>query len=100
MLRPHLGSHRKIHNGQKIHASVVLGDGSYIPKARPPIDIISLFHIPRSERSKSDWVQFDSDFAQHVVEGFVAGHHGAIETWQSIAMSGAPAWSSKDFPND
>ena len=38
-LRPHLGRGRKIHKGQKIHASLLLASSSYIPKARPYDDI-------------------------------------------------------------
>ncbi|KAJ2929052.1 hypothetical protein H1R20_g8048, partial [Candolleomyces eurysporus] len=35
--KPHLGSSRKIHEGQKIHCSFILGETTsrYIPKARP-----------------------------------------------------------------
>ncbi|KAJ2912081.1 hypothetical protein MD484_g8331, partial [Candolleomyces efflorescens] len=34
--RPHLGSARKIHRGQKIHSSLILAKTEYQPKARPP----------------------------------------------------------------
>jgi len=36
LIRPHLGSPRKIHAGQKIHSSLMLSNNRrYTPKARP-----------------------------------------------------------------
>ncbi|RXW13019.1 hypothetical protein EST38_g12835 [Candolleomyces aberdarensis] len=48
---PHLWSHRKIHDGQKIHYSLVLGktESAYVPKARPPSDNPSFWDTLRNE---------------------------------------------------
>ncbi|KDR70482.1 hypothetical protein GALMADRAFT_76143, partial [Galerina marginata CBS 339.88] len=72
--KPHLGSSRKIHAGQKIHGSLVLsnkmGDG-YTPKARPLGDDPSFWKEARAE-GLGDWLAADLyEFAQTLVEKFL-----------------------------
>jgi len=53
-VRPHLGSGRKIHRGQKIHSSLLRADGStsenYIPNARPFDDDPSFWEKLRDKK--------------------------------------------------
>ncbi|RXW12284.1 hypothetical protein EST38_g13570 [Candolleomyces aberdarensis] len=48
---PHFGSTRKIHEGQKIHYSLVLGktERAYVPKARPPSKNLSFWNTLRND---------------------------------------------------
>ena len=65
-VRPHLGSPWKIHQGQKIHRSVVraLGVGCYIPKACPFNNDLSFWEM-LGDKDKgptsnfSEWLEFD-----------------------------------------
>ena len=67
-VRPHLGSSRKIHQGQKIHISLVPAAGSttenYFPKARPFDDNPSFWQMLSGEEKElnvniSKWLEVD-----------------------------------------
>lgn len=104
MFRFHRGSSRKIHPGQRIHASLLWADVSllrgasvilsdpdqfYIPKARPPIDDPLFWRKLRDYQSHIDFMVLDLyESIQLIVEGLLAGHLGTIATLQEIATSG------------
>jgi len=88
VIRPHLGSSRKIHPGQKIHGSFFLGDMPYTPKARPLEADIGFWETLRSEKFESDWVELELlDKTRVIGERFCAGDPDAIYSLQKIATS-------------
>jgi len=73
-LRPHLGSGRKIHEGQRVHSSLVLARRTeYIPKARPLDDDESFWRHLLDEGATG--LQFRHDWLEHDL---------ADLTWDSI----------------
>ncbi|KDR70478.1 hypothetical protein GALMADRAFT_76068 [Galerina marginata CBS 339.88] len=72
--KPHLGSSRKIHAGQKIHGSLMLSNKmgkDYTPKARPLGDDPSFWAKAHAE-GLGDWLAADLyEFAQTLVEKFL-----------------------------
>ncbi|PPQ69955.1 hypothetical protein CVT26_013291 [Gymnopilus dilepis] len=58
-VKPHLGAGRKIHPGQKIHASLILANRDrYTPKARPP-EYLTGFWEKVGPNVMRDWLEFD-----------------------------------------
>ena len=88
MIRPHLGSSRKFHPGQKIHGSFFLGDIPYTPKARPLGDDIGFWETLRSKRFSSDLVELELyEKTGLVVESFNDKRADAVDSLQKIATS-------------
>ena len=97
LIRPHLGSSRKIHPGQRIHSSLLLGDeasASYNPKARPVNDDSSFWTILRTKGFQSEWLEIDLYKAtQTAMEDYIAGNcNTALHVLNKIATSGKPTW--------
>ena len=73
--RPHFGASRKIHDGQKIHSSLLLGDRlinrmPYTPKARPVRDDPH-FWENAWKNGLGDWQELDLYiYADNLVERF------------------------------
>ena len=87
--RPHLGSTRKIHPGQKIHSSLLLSNKFYHPKARPPEGDITFWDRLRYEEDfRCKWVEFDLyEHAANVMEDFIIDPNNTSHTLCSIAAS-------------
>ncbi|KJA17515.1 hypothetical protein HYPSUDRAFT_124978, partial [Hypholoma sublateritium FD-334 SS-4] len=82
--RPHFGSPRKIHEGQKIHSSLLLAEElfnsePYTPKARPVGDDPSFWQTAR-ENGLGQWLELDLyEYIDNLVKSFVNSHDiGAI----------------------
>ncbi|KIK05052.1 hypothetical protein K443DRAFT_4064 [Laccaria amethystina LaAM-08-1] len=97
--RPHLGSGRKIHRGQKIHSSLVRADGStaenYIPKARPFDDDPSFWEKLRDKKKEhmkdiAGWLELDLyEHSKHAVEKLVTeGDDIALKSLHHTYISG------------
>ena len=71
--RPHLGAGRKIHPGQKIHASLILANRDrYTPRARPP-EHLTGFWEKIGPNVMRDWLEFDVyDEIDEAVSKFLA----------------------------
>ena len=94
-IRPHLGSSRKIHPGQKIHSSLLLDDGAstdYTPMARPVDDDFLFWSKLQADKFKSDWLEIDLYQAtETVLRDYIDGHHDmSFRILQKIATSGEP----------
>jgi len=100
VIRPHLGSSRKIHAGQKIHGSFFLGDMPYTPKARPLGDDTGFWETLRSKRVSSDLVELElHEKTRLVVESFNDQCADAEDSLQKIATSSKLLFLSS-FLND
>jgi len=81
MIRPHLGSPRKIHPGQRIHSSLTLTDktdGEYTPKARPLGDEPGFWKEARTKHSQ--WLELDLyEYADTLVKRLVTESPGIAE---------------------
>jgi len=93
--RPHLGSIRKIHPGQKIHSSLLLSNKVYTPKARAPESDITFWDRLRDEEDfRFKWVEFDLyEHAANVMEDFIVDPDKTSHTLRSIAASSKPVQS-------
>ncbi|KAF8878890.1 WD40-repeat-containing domain protein [Gymnopilus junonius] len=85
------GQARKIHRGQKIHASLVLADPGkkYTPKARPPKDAPTLWE---KLDTFSNWLEFDIyDSIEAIVDKFIIDEeNGAVlEPLKEMVASGS-----------
>ena len=94
-IRPHLGSSRKIHSGQKIHSSLILSDkkrGEYTPKARPP-DEDPNFWARGLAMGLGDWLEPDLYEHTHaLLERLITESPGTVlQTLHQTAMSGTSA---------
>jgi hypothetical protein len=94
LIRPHLGSPRKIHPGQKIHSSLTLTDktdGEYTPKARPLDDDPGFWEEARTKHN--NWLELDLyEYTETLVKQFVTDAPGtALQTLRQTAMSGTTA---------
>ncbi|KJA23408.1 hypothetical protein HYPSUDRAFT_39890 [Hypholoma sublateritium FD-334 SS-4] len=75
--KPHLGSPRKIHAGQKIHSSFFLTSNvhngePYTPKARPLHDDTSFWQLARWEKELRSWLVPDTyEHLDSLVDRFV-----------------------------
>jgi hypothetical protein len=80
--RPHLGSTRKIHPGQKIHSSLLLSKKVYSPKARTPEGDTTFWDRLRKEEGfKRKWVEFDLyEHAANVMDDFIVDPDKASHT--------------------
>jgi len=100
--RPHLGSTRKIHPGQKIHSSLLLFNRVYNPKARPPEGDITFWDNLRNEEGfKCKWVEFDLyEHAANVMEDFiqVVDPDNTSHTLRNIAASSKSAQFHECLP--
>ncbi|KAJ2935860.1 hypothetical protein H1R20_g1235, partial [Candolleomyces eurysporus] len=100
--KPHLGSSRKIHEGQKIHCSFILGETTsrYIPKARPHDNTQSnkrsFWSNLRNNglREKSKLLEFDAFYrAADAVSKLLAGEEIDDLLTQIVADGTGPqAW--------
>ena len=85
LVRPHLGSPRKIHEGQKFHTSFVLAEdfkvGRYVPKARPPTSNENVESFWKSATAQSLEHQLSDHFGK-VVESFFNTHKSDFESEQ------------------
>ena len=93
--RPHLGSSRKIHTGQKIHSSLTLSDNTqYTPKARPLVDNPNFWMEART-KGLGDWLAMDLyEYTETLVEKLITGRTGTVTVMQTLretAMSGPSA---------
>ena len=92
--RPHPGSSRTIHPGQKIHSSVTLANSSvikkYIPEARPLEGSVSFsqnFWDPEWKDLRTS-VEFDLDeHLEEAIEAIVANPNNA-NAWQILRQVG------------
>ncbi|KAF9526328.1 WD40-repeat-containing domain protein [Crepidotus variabilis] len=88
--KPHLGASRKIHDGQKIHSSLLRADlattAEYTPQARPPRDGSRFWNTLRTEdKFKSPWLELDLyEAAENAVTMFLNNQNSAL---REIAMS-------------
>ena len=94
--RPHLGVARRIHDGQKIHSSL-LADGKlgndYTPKARPFVDDPNdpSFWDSARENGLGQWVQLDvEEYVKNLVERFVdqVDSDALLKNLHQVALSG------------
>ncbi|KJA24886.1 hypothetical protein HYPSUDRAFT_452805, partial [Hypholoma sublateritium FD-334 SS-4] len=74
--KPHLGSRRKIHEGQKIHSSILLAEelikGEYIPKARPLNDNIFFWNTANLDKGLGQSLELElCDYIDNVVKRFI-----------------------------
>jgi hypothetical protein len=93
LIRPHLGSSRKIHPGQKIHSSLTLSNNTkYTPKARP-LDDDPLFWVHAHENGLGDWLELDLyEYTETLVERLIGERPGtALQTLRETVMSGTSA---------
>jgi len=95
LIRPHLGSSRKIHPGQKIHGSLILSDktrGEYIPKARP-LDGDPTFWEKARTKGLGDWLERDLYEQTHaLLQRLITESPGTVlQTLRQTAMSGTSA---------
>lgn len=67
-MRPHVGSGRRIHDGQKIHQSFMVYHGdTYVPKARPTMGDVNFWKKCREDHgTRSIWLE--SDFKKYAGE--------------------------------
>ena len=91
LIRPHLGSPRKIHPSQKIHSSLTLTDktdGEYTPKAHPLDDDPGFWEEARTKHS--NWLELDLyEYTETLVKQLVTHGPGTtLQTLHQIAMSG------------
>jgi len=95
-VRPHLGSSRKIHVGQKIHGSLTLTDKTrYTPKARPPKNDPPFWDIVRKE-GLGEWQAVDLyEYTQTLVEKFV--NDGDSTVWQILRQTATSGMSARSF---
>jgi hypothetical protein len=92
LIRPHLGSSRKIHRGQKIHGSLVLSDNkNYTPKACPLYDGPSFWKDART-KGLGDRLELDLyEYAQTLVKNVISEPSGAaLQNLQQTAIWGTP----------
>ena len=91
--RPHLGSPRKIHPGQKVHSSVLLSNKVYNPIARPPGGDTTFWDRLRHEKDfRCQWVEFDLyEHATNVMEDFIVDPNNTSRTLRNIAASSKSA---------
>ena len=91
MSRPHLGSVRKIHSGQKIHNSL-LSKHVYNPRARPPEDDVAFWDRLRKEEDfRGKWVEFNLfEHAESAMEDFILDPNTTSQTLRRIAGSSEP----------
>ena len=90
LIRPHLGSSRKIHSGQKIHGSLTLSNNTnYTPKARPLDDNPNFWENAR-KNGLGDWLERDLyEYTYTLVEKLVGGRPGtALQTLRETVISG------------
>jgi len=79
LIRPHLGSSRKIHPGQKIHSSLLLSDNRHY------------FWQARSD-GLGDWLELDLyEYTQTLVWMLINETPGTLQTLHQTAMSGTLA---------
>jgi hypothetical protein len=93
LIRPHLGSPRKIHSGQKIHSSLMLSNNTkYTPKALP-LDNDPGFWEEVRRKGLGDWLERDLyEYTLTLVKSLVGECPGtALQTLEQTAMSGTPA---------
>jgi hypothetical protein len=95
LIRPHLGSSRKIHRGQKIHSSLVLSDktrGEYTPKACPLEGGPDFWEKVRT-KGLGDWLERDLyEYTETLVNRLIGKDPGtALQTLRQTAISGTPA---------
>jgi hypothetical protein len=101
-IRPHLGSCRKIHDGQKIHSSLLLADAlgsSYTPKARP-LDIVNpdgSFWKNLGQPQLSHWVEADLyQYTRTLANALLSVQNYTVvsQNLRQTARSGKPTQSS------
>jgi hypothetical protein len=90
LIRPHLGSPRKLHPGQKIHSSLMLSDkAKYTPKARPLNDDN---FWDKGLKGLGDWLEYDlHEETQTLVKSLIidTAYTGtALQTLRQTAMWG------------
>jgi hypothetical protein len=103
VIRPHLGSSRKIHRGQRIHSSLMLTDKThreYTPKARPLGDDPNFWENARTTGLR-DWLELDLyEYTETLVKCLGTEHpiNGTtLQTLRQTAISGKPAPSLRHF---
>ncbi|KAF8883655.1 WD40-repeat-containing domain protein [Gymnopilus junonius] len=90
--KPHLGKGRKIHPGQKIHASFVLAKQTYVPRALPPQQVEDFWQGLKPESDDSEWLEFDLyDSIDFTVDNFIhtSGTDSAFQLPSNVAISGS-----------
>ncbi|KAJ2931038.1 hypothetical protein H1R20_g6050, partial [Candolleomyces eurysporus] len=89
--KPHLWSNRKIHDGQKIHSSLILAgpDSRYVPKASPPGNNSSVFWNQLRDAglgNRSGWLEIDLvDSTRTIVKRLLEGNEDVLNTLDQIA---------------
>ncbi|TFK27480.1 WD40 repeat-like protein [Coprinopsis marcescibilis] len=94
--KPHLGSSRKIHHGQKIHSSFILGEDQkgYIPKARPP-DVAQNDEAKQfwgaiysdGLMNKDDWLEIDLvQYVKTLVKKFIDGNGNSKDSLDKLSL--------------
>ena len=100
LIRPHLGSSRKIHSSQKIHSSLTLSNKTnYTPKARPLDDDPDFWENAR-KTGLGNWLELDLyGYTHALVERLIGESPGtALQTLRQTAMSGTSAHFLTIFP--
>ena len=97
-VRPHLGSGRKIHKGQKIHMSLVWAAGSkgeeYTPRARPFGNDPLFWEKLRGQEEErmaniSEWLELDLyEHSKLAVEKVTEGDNTALKSLRHTFISG------------
>jgi len=93
LIRPHLGSSRKIHPGQRIHTSFVLSDNTeYIPKARSAVNEDGFWGDLRDESQtelRHKWLERDlKDYTWDIVRRFIDKPSSSLEGLGEYTPSG------------
>lgn len=97
LFRPHLGSSRKIHPGQKIHSSLMLTDKTrreYTPKARP-LDDDPNFWEKAHTTGLGNWLELDLyEYTKTLVRSLGTNecpdNGTALQTLRQTVISGKP----------
>ena len=107
-VRPHLAKRRKIHQGQKIHSSLVWAAGEvaeeYTPEARPFNDDPSFWEMLRDKEKEptangSQWLEFDLYYViKRAIQTLVTkGDDTALTSLHHTSISGKFFWSLMFF---
>ena len=90
LIRPHLGTTRTIHAGQKIHGSLLTVYGAYVPRAHPVGDDTSFWTRLREDQPfRRKWVESELvEYAANAMDKFIFEPDEASKTLRRIARSG------------
>jgi hypothetical protein len=100
LIRPHFGSSRKIHSGQKIHSSLLLSNNKeYTPKARPLDDDPGFWEEAR-KNGLGDWLELDlCEYTGNLVESLISDDPGTASqtlrecvTWGTFQIFTFSPW--------